>query len=54
MLGTKCTIKPRLGGLPLELVPQTLLMPVRLHAFAAFVFGDFRFSSFFERAHSDF
>jgi hypothetical protein len=38
----------------LKLVPQTLFMPVRLHAFAALVFGNFCFSSFFERAHSEF
>src|SRR5436190_11311201 len=42
------------GGLPLKLVPQALLMPVRLHAFATLVFGNFCFPSFFKRAHSDF
>jgi hypothetical protein len=29
-------------------------MPMRLHAFAALMLGNFCFSSFFERAHSDF
>jgi hypothetical protein len=29
-------------------------MPMRLHAFAALMLGNFRFPSFFERAHSDF
>lgn len=38
----------------LQFVPQSLLMPMRLHAFATLVLGDFCFPSFFERAHSDF
>jgi hypothetical protein len=38
----------------LQLIPQSLLMPVRLHAFAALVLGNFCFPSFFKRAHSDF
>jgi len=38
----------------LQLVPKSLLMPVRLHAFAALVLGNFCFPSFFKRAHSDF
>ena len=42
------------GKSVLQLVPQSLLMPVRLHAFAALVFGNFCFPSFFKRAHSDF
>ena len=45
--------KDRVSHLP-ELVAQALLMPVRLHAFAALVFGNFCFPSFFKRAHSDF
>ena len=38
----------------LEFVPEPLLMPVRLHAFAAFVLGNFCLPSFLKRAHSDF
>ena len=38
----------------LRLVPETLLVSMRFHALAALVFGNFRFASFFERAHSDF
>jgi hypothetical protein len=38
----------------LELIPQSLLMPVRLHAFAALVLGNLCFPSFFKRAHSGF
>jgi hypothetical protein len=38
----------------LELVTQPLLMPVRPHALAALVLGNFRFPPFFQRAHSDF
>src|SRR5437764_7148755 len=38
----------------LHLVTETLLVPMLPHAFAALVLGDFCFSSFFERAHSDF
>jgi len=41
------------GKSALQLVPQSLLMPVRLHAFAALVLGNFCFSSFLKRAHSD-
>ena len=36
------------------LVAETLLMATLLHALAALVLGNFRFASFFERAHSDF
>jgi hypothetical protein len=36
------------------LVAETLLMATLLHAFAALVLGNFRFASFFERAHSGF
>jgi hypothetical protein len=36
------------------LVAETLLMTTLLHALAALVLGDFRFASFFERAHSVF
>ena len=42
------------GDPALQFVPQSLLMPVRLHAFATLVLGDFCFPSFFKRAHSDF
>ena len=38
----------------LHLVPEPLLVPMRPHAFAALVLGNFCFSSFFKRAHSDF
>jgi hypothetical protein len=38
----------------LQFVPQSFLMPVRLHAFAALVLGNLCFPSFFKRAHSDF
>ena len=38
----------------LELVPQSLLMPVCPHALATLVLGDFCFPSFFKRAHSEF
>jgi hypothetical protein len=38
----------------LRFVSQSLLMPMRLHAFAALMLGNFRFASFFKRAHSDF
>jgi hypothetical protein len=41
------------GKSALQLVPQSLLMPMRFHAFAAFVLGNFCFSSFLKRAHSD-
>ncbi len=36
------------------LVAETLLMATLLHALAALVLGNFRFASFFERAHSVF
>ena len=36
------------------LVAETLLVATLLHALAALVLGNFRFASFFERAHSDF
>jgi hypothetical protein len=35
----------------LRLVAQTLLVAVFFHPLTAFVFGDFCFSSFFQRAH---
>lgn len=38
----------------LRLVAETLLMATLLHALAALVLGNFRFASFFERAHSGF
>jgi len=38
----------------LELIPQSFLMPMRLHAFAALVLGNFCFPSFLKRAHSGF
>jgi hypothetical protein len=40
------------GGM-LRLIAQPLLVPMRLHAFAALMLGNFRFASFLERAHSD-
>ena len=45
---------PSVGADDLHLVPQPLLVPMRPHAFAALVLGNFCFSSFFKRAHSDF
>src|ERR1700745_1187479 len=39
--------------LALQLVTQSFLMPVRLHPFAALMFGNFCFPSFFKGAHSD-
>ena len=45
---------PSAGADDLHLVPQPLLVPMRPHAFAALVLGNFCFSSFFKRAHSDF
>ncbi len=42
------------SNLSLELVPQAFFVPVRLHAFAALVFRNFCFPSFFKRAHSGF
>jgi len=39
---------------PLYLIPESLLMPMRPHPFAALVLGNFRFPSFLERAHSNF
>jgi hypothetical protein len=38
----------------LRLIAETLLMATLLHALAALVLGNFRFASFFERAHSGF
>jgi hypothetical protein len=38
----------------LRLISEALLVPMRLHAFAALMLGNFCFASFFERAHSDF
>jgi hypothetical protein len=38
----------------LSLVSEPFLVPVRLHALAALVLGNFRFASFLERAHLDF
>jgi hypothetical protein len=43
-----------ISWLPLELVSQPLLVPVRLHAFAALMLGNFCFPSFLKRAHSVF
>jgi hypothetical protein len=40
-----------LWPIALRLVPKTLLMPMRLHALAALVFGNFCFASFLKRAH---
>jgi hypothetical protein len=40
--------------LSLSLISKTLLVPMRLHALAALVLGNFSFASFLERAHSDF
>ena len=45
---------PSAGADDLHLVPEPLLVPMRPHAFAALVLGNFCFSSFFKRAHSDF
>ncbi len=43
---------PRLPrGCGLSLVTQPLLMPVRLHALAALMFGDFGFAAFFDGTH---
>lgn len=39
---------------PLRLVPETFLVPMRLHALAALMLGNFRFASFLKRAHSNF
>jgi hypothetical protein len=38
----------------LRLVTQTLLVAILLHALAALVLGDLRFSSFLQRAHRGF
>jgi hypothetical protein len=38
----------------LRLIPEALLVPMRFHALAALVLGNFRFASFLKRAHSDF
>src|SRR4029450_11856348 len=46
-------LQPR-DKLLLCLVPEPLLMPMRFHALAALMLRNFRFASFFERAHSDF
>ena len=45
---------PSAGADELHLISQPLLVPMRPHAFAALVLGNFCFSSFFKRAHSDF
>ena len=45
---------PSTGADVLHLISQPLLVPMRPHAFAALVLGNFCFSSFFKRAHSDF
>ncbi len=42
------------GSAALHLIPETLLMPMRPHALAALVLGNFCFPSFLERTHSDF
>src|SRR5437764_12958150 len=39
---------------PLYLVTETLFVPMLPHAFATLVLGNFCFSSFFKRAHSEF
>jgi hypothetical protein len=41
-------------SLVLCLITETLFVPALPHALAALVFGNFRFASFLERAHSDF
>jgi hypothetical protein len=38
----------------LRLIPEALLVPIRFHALAALMLGNFRFASFLKRAHSDF
>ena len=38
----------------LRLISKALLVPMRLHAFAAFMLGNFRLASFLKRAHSVF
>ena len=38
----------------LRLISEALLVPMRLHAFAAFMLGNFRLASFLKRAHSVF
>jgi hypothetical protein len=38
----------------LRLIPEAFLVPIRFHALAALVLGNFRFTSFLKRAHSDF
>jgi hypothetical protein len=48
--------RPSPGGLQgwkLRLITQTLLVAVFLHPLAAFVFRNFCFSSFFQRAHRE-
>ena len=42
------------GSAALHLISQPLLVPMRPHSLAALVLGNFCFSSFLERAHSDF
>jgi hypothetical protein len=43
------TCRPQDAGL--SLVTETLLVPVRLHALAALMFGDLGFASFFDGTH---
>ena len=38
----------------LRLISEALLVPMRLHAFAALMLGNFRLASFLKRAHSVF
>jgi hypothetical protein len=38
----------------LRLIPEAFLVPIRFHALAALMLGNFRFASFLKRAHSDF
>ena len=38
----------------LRLISEALLVPIRFHALAALMLGNFRFASFLKRAHSDF
>ena len=50
----RVAVRTKTGAGGLCLVAETLLMATLLHALAALVLGNFRFASFFERAHSDF
>jgi hypothetical protein len=50
---TLSVLRKRLGR-ALGLIPEALLVPMRFHALAALVLGNFRFASFLKRTHSDF